>query len=87
MNSVGAPRLANLTNHYPRLAKPRLGLNSDRCSAAGFRFATTLLLATACGRGGKVLVLLVAQKGPGQGESNTLITEVRLQIERGDRGD
>src|SRR5947207_2405504 len=24
----------NPTNHYPRLAKPRLGLNSDRCYAA-----------------------------------------------------
>jgi hypothetical protein len=26
---------SNLTTHYPRLAEPHLGLNSDRCSAAG----------------------------------------------------
>jgi len=25
-------------NDYPRLAKPRLGLSSDRCSAARWRF-------------------------------------------------
>jgi len=40
---------ANLVNHYPRLAEPRPGLNSDRCSAAGLRCVTPLLLATACG--------------------------------------
>jgi len=27
-----------LLTNYPRLAKPRLGLNSDRCSAAGWMF-------------------------------------------------
>ena len=28
----------NLTDHYPRLAKPRLGLSYDRCFAACQRF-------------------------------------------------
>jgi len=31
---------ANLTNQYPRFAKPHLGLNSDRCSAARWRFTS-----------------------------------------------
>jgi len=40
MNSVTASRLPTLTNDYPRLAKPRLGLNSDRCSAARWMFTS-----------------------------------------------
>ena len=34
---------ANLTGHYPRLAKPHPGLNSDRCSAACLRRATNIV--------------------------------------------